>query len=314
MECTVLTNTKDMTRDNWLENRRKGIGGSDVGAICGLNKWKSPVEVYLDKMGELPHEDQESEAAYWGNVMEDVVAKEFEKRTGKKVRRRNSMFHHKEYPWMLANIDRDVVGEDALLECKTASAFLAQEWKGDEIPESYLLQVQHYLAVTGYSKAYIAALIGGNKFICKEIDRDEELVQYLIDIEKDFWCEHVEKKIPPIMDCSEASKELMKNLYPESKENSEMLLDFEAGELVQKRIELKEQEKEIKEQLNEVENKLKQKLADNEVGTVDNYKVVWKSYSSSRFDSKKFKEDYLDLYKQYTKEGKMRKFDIKEVK
>lgn len=139
--------TLEMTHDEWLLDRRKGIGGSDVATILGLNKWKSPYQLWLEKTGQIDLEHTESEPAYWGNVLEEVVAKEFQERTGKKVRRKNQVFEHPLHPFLRANIDRDVVGENALLECKTANAFLGKEWEGDEVPLSYLCQVQHYMNV-----------------------------------------------------------------------------------------------------------------------------------------------------------------------
>lgn len=310
----ILVKTKDLDRSQWLQWRKKGIGGSDVGAICGINKYKSPIAVYLDKIGELPDEDQQSESAYWGTILEDMVAKEFEIRTGKKVRRKNAMLRHPEYPWMMANVDRLVVGERALLECKTTSAYMNSEWIDDKVPESYILQCQHYMAVMGFEKCYIAVLVGGNNFVWKLIERDEEIIQYLIDIEKNFWINHVEKRVPPEIDGSEASSEILKILYPEALEGSEVLLDYEAGELVQKRVELKEQEKELKDQLNEVENKLKAKLGKNETGKVDNFKITWKTVNSSKLDTKALKENHLDIYEKYCKVSSYRKFDIKGVK
>lgn len=309
----ILVKTKDLDRGNWLQYRKLGIGGSDVGAICGLNKYKSPIAVYLDKIGELPDNVEQSESAYWGNILEEIVAREFQIRTGKKVRHRNAMLKHTEYPWMLANLDRVVVGEKAILECKTTSAYMDQEWKDDKVPESYILQCQHYMAVTGFSECYIAALIGGNKFVWKEIKRDEELISYLIAIEKDFWINHVEKKMPPAIDGSESSTEVLKVLYPESIEDSETLLDYEAGELVQKRLKLKEQEKEVNNQLNEVENKLKAKLQSYEVGKVDNFKITWKSINSNKLDNKTLKQEQPEIYKKYCKVSSYRKFEIKEA-
>ncbi|HAA3503588.1 TPA_asm: hypothetical protein GEI81_16165, partial [Listeria monocytogenes] len=183
----VLASVKDMNRTQWLLTRRLGIGGSDAGIIMGLNQYKTAFELWLDKTDQVLPDESAGEAAYWGNQMEEVVAKEFEKRTGKKVRRSNMMYQHSEHDFMLANVDRFVVGEDAILECKTASAYLAKEWEADEVPATYLVQIQHYLAVTGKSKAYVAVLIGGNKFIWKEIERDDELINQIIAFELDFW-------------------------------------------------------------------------------------------------------------------------------
>lgn len=125
--------TLEMSHQEWLEDRKKGIGGSDVGTILGLNKWKSPYQLWLEKTGQVVLEESGSEPAYWGNVLEEVVAKEFQERTGKKVRRRNQVFEHPLHPFLRANIDRDVVGENAILECKTANQFLGKEWEGEEL-------------------------------------------------------------------------------------------------------------------------------------------------------------------------------------
>ncbi|HAC2565256.1 TPA_asm: hypothetical protein GZH95_14020, partial [Listeria monocytogenes] len=212
----ILTSIKDMDRTQWLLTRRQGIGGSDAGIIMGLNKYKTAFELWLDKTGQVLPDESAGEAAYWGNQMEEVVAKEFEKRTGKKVRRSNMMYQHPEHDFMLANVDRFIVGEDALLECKTASAYLAKEWESDEVPATYLVQIQHYLAVTGKSKAYVAVLIGGNKFIWKEIDRDEELINQIIAFELDFWETNVKGQLAPALDGSSAAEKYLKDRFAKS--------------------------------------------------------------------------------------------------
>ena len=165
MQAKVLANTLHMDRKAWLEARKQGLGGSDVATIAGLSKWKSQVQVFLEKTQAIEQEDVQSEA-YFGNVLEEVVAQEFAKRTGLKVQRRNAILQHPAYPWMLANVDRLIVGERIGLECKTASEYL-KKWEGEEIPVTYLLQCQHYMAVTGYEAWWIAVLIGGNKFVYK---------------------------------------------------------------------------------------------------------------------------------------------------
>ncbi|GAK01480.1 YqaJ viral recombinase family protein [Geomicrobium sp. JCM 19055] len=180
----ALLNTSELSHSEWLEQRKRGIGGSDASAVAGLNRWKSPIVVYMEKTGEIKSESSNSEAAYWGNVMEDTVAKEFTRRTGLKVRRRNALLQHEDHEWMLANVDRMVVGRNEGLECKTASEYLKGDWEAEEIPATYLLQCQHYMAVTGADAWWIAVLVGGNKFIYKKIDRDEELIGQLIQIEK----------------------------------------------------------------------------------------------------------------------------------
>ncbi|PFT67385.1 hypothetical protein COK67_05175 [Bacillus cereus] len=311
MQAKVLVNTLNMDHTQWLQARTQGIGGSDVSAIAGLNKWKSAVKVFLEKTQAIEKELIQSEAAYFGNVLEEVVAKEFAKRTDLKVQRRNAILQHPEYPWMLANVDRLIVGEKIGLECKTASEYLKKEWEDEEVPAAYLLQCQHYMAVTGYEAWWIAVLIGGNKFVHKKIERDEELIQYLIDIEKDFWLNNVEKNEPPMFDGSDASTELLKHLYPESIADSFVSLGEQEELLIEARDQVDREIKVLEEQKAEYENKIKAKLGTNEAGGTENYKVYWKSYITNRFDSKRFKADHLDLYEQYVKESKSRKFTVK---
>ncbi|MCU5101012.1 YqaJ viral recombinase family protein [Bacillus cereus] len=311
MQAKVLVNTLNMDHAQWLQARTQGIGGSDVSAIAGLNKWKSAVQVFLEKTQAIEKEDIQSEAAYFGNVLEEVVAKEFAKRTDLKVQRRNAILQHPEYPWMLANVDRLIVGKKNGLECKIASEYLKKEWRDEEVPAAYLLQCQHYMAVTGYEAWWIAVLIGGNKFVHKKIERDEELIQYLIDIEKDFWLNNVEKNEPPMFDGSDASTDLLKHLYPESITDSFVSLGKQEELLIEARDQVDREIKVLQEQKAEYENKIKAKLGTNEVGGTENYKVYWKSYITNRFDSKRFKADHPDLYEQYVKESKSRKFTVK---
>jgi putative phage-type endonuclease len=311
MLVEILASTKGLDRATWLEMRKNGLGGSDAAAIAGLNKWKSPVAVYLEKIGQAPEEKVNSEAAYWGTMLEDVVAQEFSKRTGLKVRRKNAILQHPEYPFMLANVDRLIVGEKAGLECKTASEYLKEEWKGDEVPTQYLIQCQHYMAVTGFDSWWIAVLIGGNKFVYKKIERDEDIIQYLIQIESDFWNNHVLKKNPPMFDGSDASSELLKALYPTAKFDEEIELPPDASELIAKYEQAKQEEAEAAERRKEAENQLKAMLGDYEKGFVGERIITWKNVRSSRVDTKLLKEKYPEIYREVAKETISRRFGIK---
>lgn len=311
MQAKVLKSTVDMSRQEWLDARKHGIGGSDVSAIAGLNKWKSAVGVYLDKTGQAPDEDSAGEAAYWGNVMEDVVAQEFSIRTGLRVRRRNAILKHPEHPFMLANVDRLIVGKREGLECKTASEYLKGSWEEDEIPAAYLLQIQHYMAVTGYEAWHIAVLIGGNKFLYKKIERDEELINYLIQIEKNFWEENVLKQIPPVFDGSNASVDLLKALYPDSIPESEIQLPGDAETLIEALDEIVVELKSIETQKKEYENRIKDMMQENEKAYSGDRAVIWKSYATTRFDSKRFKAEQPDLYEQYVNTTTARRFSVK---
>lgn len=278
----VLSSTKNMDRADWLEMRKKGIGGSDVAAIAGLSKYKSPVAVYLEKTGEIEPEEA-GEAAYWGNQLEDLVAREFSNRTGLKVQRRNAMLQHPQYPFMLANLDRVIIDRErgrGILECKTASEYVKQNWydeNGEEaVPDAYMLQVQHYLAVTGYDYAYIAVLIGGNKFQYRYIPRDERIISLVITIEQDFWLNHIEQRIPPAMDGSESSAKLLDDLYPSEEPGKVIYLPDTASALLAARQQAKADEKEVQARAKDAENKLKEMIGDAEVAMLGDTKITWK--------------------------------------
>ncbi|ELK47211.1 phage-type endonuclease [Halobacillus sp. BAB-2008] len=314
IKAQVLQNTADMEENEWLESRRQGIGGSDAAAIAGFNKWKSPVVVYMEKIGEVKSESSNAEAAYWGHVMEATVAQEFSKRTGLKVRKRNAILQHPEHAWMLANVDRLIVGKNEGLECKTASEYLKDEWDGEEIPMAYLLQCQHYMAVTGADAWWIAVLIGGNKFVHKRIERDEELIESLTDMEKDFWEQHVLKQNPPEIDGSSASVDFIKAMYPDADPDSETELDSESDKLLEALEQIKTEEKDLKTKKNEYENRLKQKLETFERGFTNHYVVTFKNQERRTVDSKRLKAEQPELYEKYTKVSKSRPLKFKEAK
>ncbi|MEK5108189.1 YqaJ viral recombinase family protein [Cytobacillus sp. FSL K6-0129] len=313
MAVSNAISTKDMSRFEWLQERSKGIGGSDASIILGLNKYKTAFELWLEKTGQVELTEISSEAAYWGNEMEEVVAKEFEKRTEKKVRRRNYMFSHPDHHFIKANIDREVMKESALLECKTASAYLKAEWEGDEIPASYLVQVQHYLAVTGKEKAYIAVLIGGNHFTWKEIERDDELIQMIIDAEVNFWEKHVIGFVPPELDGSSAAELYLKEKYNKAEEGKEIVLPSNYKEMLLSYEQIKNDEKLIQTAKKDIENKIKAELKDAEVGLVDTHIITWKNVVSNRVDTKALKEKFPDIYKEVIKPSTSRRFGIKEL-
>ena len=199
-------------RMEFLTARRLGIGGSDIGAIMGLSKWKSPVDVWLDKTGRTEPDLEMSEAAYFGVELESFVATEYSKRSGNKVQRVNQMMRHPEHNWMLANIDRAVVADGSrarldkdgklvgikgLLECKTASAYLEREWSDGSAPLAYVAQCQWYMAVTGAEWCDLSVLIGGQKYVCHRIEREDRLIDAIIDAGYQFWFNNVLADVPP---------------------------------------------------------------------------------------------------------------------
>lgn len=214
-----LVETKTLSRDDWLEARKSGIGGSDAAAAVGLNPYMSPLELWMIKTGRdanlpKPDADDTTEPVYWGTLLEPIVAASYTKRTGNRVRRVNAVLQHPTIPWMLANIDREVIGnrDVSILECKTAGEFGARLWR-DGVPEYVQLQVQHQLAVTGKRAANVAVLICGQKLEVHHIVRDDSLIARLIELEAAFW-RYVETDTPPPADGSDSADRALRCLYP----------------------------------------------------------------------------------------------------
>ncbi len=298
-----------MERDEWLEHRKQGIGGSDASAILGINPWRTPMDVWLEKTGEFEDEPVDNEKMYWGNVLEDAVAREFMVRSGLKVRRRNAILKHRKHHFMIANVDRLVIGHKAGLECKTAGQYSADDWAMG-VPEYYQAQVQHYMAVTGYPVWYVAVLIGGQEFKYYKITRDNYFIRELIEAESEFW-NMVETRTPPPVDGTKASTELIKKLYPEAEKGKEVELPFEAFELIQQYERACEEEKQIQLLKDEAANRLKDMLGTAERGTIHGRKVIWQSVTSKRLDTKALQKEYPDIYEQFAQESIYRRFSIK---
>ena len=215
-----LVSTKDMDRDDWLEVRRTGIGSSDAATAVGLNPYQSQLELWMQKTGKadlLPAIDPNDDTSpmFWGTLLEPIVAAHYTKRTGNKVRRVNAVLQHPTHPWMLANVDREVMGSSdvQILECKTAGIHGARLWK-DGVPEYVQLQVMHQLAVTGKQAADVAVLLGGQHLEIHRITRDEAMIRNLIQLERDFW-QFVETDTPPPADGSASADLALRCLYPQ---------------------------------------------------------------------------------------------------
>jgi len=221
---------RDKSHDEWLELRNSGIGGSDIACVLGENPYKQPLELWMEKTGKAPAADlSDNQRVEWGNRLEDIVAVAYADKTGYKVRRRNFMFTDAEYPFMLANIDRDVVGEKRVLECKTAGAFAMRDQWGDgnlydadgkmlalddKVPAHYLLQTLWYMSIVKRDAGDLAALIGGNDFRVYSFASDQEIAVLMRDAAKEFWA-LVQADTPPPLDYAHASSmALVKRLHP----------------------------------------------------------------------------------------------------
>lgn len=312
---SIAAVTKGIDRSEWLKLRRKGIGGSDASAVAGLNRYKSPVGVFLDKTGQIEPEEA-GEAAYWGNVLEDVVAREFSLQSGLRVQRSNKLYQHPKHEFMLGNVDRLIMDKGGrgigILECKTASAYKADEWNDERVPDEYAIQLQHYMAVLGVDYGYFAVLIGGQKFQYKLVERNDKIIDSLIQIEDEFWNKHVVTGIPPMIDGSDASSDLLNQLYPVSSPSTEIILDDKQAGLVQRLVAAKEDAALAAEQVKRYENELKSIMGENELA-IHNGEILlsWKSNDTSRIDSKRLKKEQPDLYEKYVNTTSSRRFLVK---
>lgn len=305
-----IASTENLPYEEWLDLRKSGIGGSDASIVCGINRYKSPVELWMEKTSRLPNQEA-GESAYWGTTLEPLVREEFSKRTGIEVRLEKNILQSEEFPFMQANLDGvcyDPELGECIFEAKTASAYKASEWE-NSIPDEYMLQIQHYMAVTEFKAAYIAVLIGGNTFRWKKVERDEEIIAALVKLEKDFW-ECVEKDVPPQLDGSDASAAFLAEKFSESK-NSSVELPENAAELIEKYNSASEKIKALTEEKQLAENLLKEMLGENEVGVIGENTVTWKAISQERLDSKTLKSEHPAIYKKYASTTTYRRFSIK---
>ena len=305
----IMTVEQMKDRDIWRQTRNLGIGGSDAGAIMGMNPWKSKYQLWLEKTGQAEPEDiSGKESVYWGTVLEAPVADRFAELTGKKIRRAGMMQNVKD-PWMLANVDRLIVGEKAGLECKCTNAFSVKDWKEDNLPDSYYWQCQHYMMTTGLPVWYIAVLIGGNSFDYKAVPRHDDDIKALYEAEEEFWLKNVKEGIMPDIDGSELTQKALEAQYP-GKNSDPIELPSEAAAILQLYYDFDKQYKEAKAAAEEQKNKLCAMLGDYEIGFIGDKKITWKRYDGRiTVNAKKQKKDYPEIYKQVTTQGKpFRKF------
>lgn len=302
--CDLILSVKDAEdHEKWLEARALGIGGSDAAVIMGMNPYKSPYKLWLEKTGQAEAPDLSgNQYVYWGTKNESNIADWFQEETGKKVKRLGTL-RSKEYPFMLANVDRTVVGENAGLEIKTAGVRQYRKWKDDEIPDAYYCQCLHYMAVTGADYWYIAVLLGGNEAKWKRIERNEEDIQHLIMAETDFW-KLVETKTPPPVDGSDSCAAALSAQYKGGDPNFSVVLQPSAEDVIESLENDKAIMDALKKQITEKENRLKALLGNAEEGTTDHYRVLWKTQAGRpSVPLAKIKKQAPDVYQLLEEKG-----------
>lgn len=312
-----LVGTKQLPREDWLAIRKQGIGSSDAAAAVCLNPYKSQLELWLEKTGrdaslpKLDPQDEES-PAYWGNILEPIVATHYTRRSGHRVRRINAVLQHPDpkLPWMLANIDREVIGagDVQILECKTAGINGARLWI-EGVPEYVQLQVMHQLAVTGKQAADVAVLLGGQHLEIHRIERDESMIARLIDLERLFW-DYVVSDTPPPADGTVSAETALRCLYPEDNGRT---LDFSQHmELTTTYLELKAVRQNIAQQETheaQLKQVLQQAMGDASRAQFAEGYISWKkSKDSIELDVERMLKEkpYLQARYSKTREGSRR--------
>lgn len=298
-------------REDWLAQRRLGIGGSDAAAALGMSPYKSKFTLYCEKTGMISDDVEDNEAMRLGRDLEEYVAKRFCEATGKKIRRSGYCYVSRENPFMRANVDRLIVGEEAGLECKTTSALTRTKYDKGDIPIQYYLQCLHYMAVTGYKRWYIAILVMGKGFYWYTVERDEAEIKVLIDNERAFWG-LVESEIVPEVDGSDSTSRTISTLYPNGNKESIQLPAI--SDRLDRYCELNILIKKLETEKKQIENEVKEEMQDNEKAYTNDYLISWKPVESQRVDSKKLKEKYPSIYAEVLKTSSYRKFGVKELK
>lgn len=297
-------------REEWLSLRKGYIGGSDAGAVIGLNPYKSAYTLWAEKTGKIP-EFEGNLTTEVGSYLEEFIAKLFEKETGKKVRRKNRTLVNDKYPFACADVDRVVVGENAVVEIKSTNSFPAmKKLKKGEYPEQWYCQGTHYLGVGEYDRVYLAVLINCREFKWFVLDRDEGEITALMTEEEKFM-KYVETDTQPPVDGTASSSETLSTLYPESNDETVNLFAYETD--LQQYMALSAQIKELEKMKDEAANRVKAFLGDAGKGTTDRYKVSWTSSTRSTFDSKRFAQEHQDIdLSGYYKTSTYRTFKVSE--
>ena len=306
----VLVSTVGLPRTEWLKYRKRGIGGSDAGAVCGLNPYVSPMQVFVDKTT-METDDVDNEAMRTGRDLEEYVAKRFTEVTGLKVRRKNAMLYSEKYPFMFADVDRMIVGENAGLECKTASPYSKDKWENGEAPAHYLIQCHHYMAVTGAEAWYLAVLIYGVEFKYIKVERDEEIIKYLCEIESEFWNNHVVPGLMPSPDGTEISEAVIRQYFSKSNPEGRIRLKDELNDKLKRREELDELIERLETEKRQIEQEVKMYMQENEAAENESYIVTWKNVVSQRIDAGRLKKEEPELYKRFVQSVSSRRFTVK---
>ncbi|PUE33086.1 hypothetical protein B9Z35_06080 [Limnohabitans sp. Jir61] len=292
--------------------RHQGIGGSDVAALLGMSPYKTPLELWAEKVGHPGVAEKDELHLRFGKYLEPFVVEEFEKQTGFKAVEHSDAVFHAEHHFMYGHIDRFVVNEawepavvegsvvaKSLLECKTASAYSKDEWGPagtDQVPRAYLLQCIWYMAITGCSTAHIAVLIGNADFRTYQINRDEKLEALVIEQAKRFWYEHVIAGVPP----KPKNVDDVKMLYPAEKPDHSVEATPDLLASLNQLRQTQEESKLLDAKTETIKTQIMNAMADAEKLTFNGQLLAtWKSAKpTNRIDTNVLKKQFPDIASQ----------------
>jgi putative phage-type endonuclease len=320
--CKVFsTISQDEDEEAWKAARGKGIGGSDVGPICGVSPFSSARQIYLAKTGQYPEglnvNKGSWERMHWGHMLEPVVADEYAKRMNAKLVTAAATLQHKDFPWALANVDRLIVDDDdkviGILECKTTGEYNNEEWESGEILLTYIYQLNWYLWVTGLTYGAFACLVGGNKFYSYEVYRNDELLnETILPAVQSFWQSNVLALKEPEM--QSADTDFANSVYSTVVKNSEAVFeDDAANDLARTIFDCKAQIKELTAIMEEAQNRIKDRLKDTEIGYTKDFTIKWSPRAQNRVDTDKLKTNFPEIYQQVLKRIEFRALSVKGV-
>lgn len=303
---------KDIAKQDWLRLRQKGIGSSDIGAVCGLNDYKSPLDIYNEKLADPPIEIPDNEAMEWGRELEDDIATIYTRRTGKKTYRDRKIRIHPEKPFLMASVDRYAVEwvdgkrQFSILEIKTVAGYAKAKWD-NTIPLSYYCQLQHQMYVTGIHRGEFALGIDGHELEIIPVEYDPDFAEKQEEAAERFWNENVLKHNPPPDTVVDLEKIQADKLNKEAKIASQEIVD-----LHREALDLRAAKNKIEGDIESIQEKIKEFMGrDTLLVTDENVPLATWNAIEPMFDSERFQTEHPDLYKSYKTKKVSRRFTLK---
>lgn len=295
-----------MITETQIETRKTCLGGSDIAAVLGLSRYKTALSVWAEKTGRIePENISDKLQVKLGIKMEQIVSELFMEETGKKLHRVNETLVHKDYPFLQGHIDRRVVGEQAIVEIKTTSAYNKKDWDNGNAPQEYLIQLMFYMGLTNSSVGYLVGLIGNSDLKIIPVYRDEQVITSIMNKAATFWNKYIATKEMP-MTISANDGDTLYKLFPFADPNNDVLLPDDANILIEQIESSNAELNALEDDVERMKNELKAMLGENEHGQTDFYRISWKTQHAKRIDTERLKKEQEVIYSAYLKTSSSR--------